>query len=238
MNVKSILEFLFPPACPLCGTPVSNHGELCPKCWAGFNWISNPKCVRCGYPFPANLDLGPNPMCPTCASGNCELDWIRSACVYDDVSRSAMLPFKHAGRILYAPFMARAMITALNDVSHDIDIVMPVPLARRRLFHRAYNQATLLGRPIAKSLGIPMDLDSVRRKYRQNMGHMNARARSENIRGVFSVVCPDNVRGKRILLVDDVMTSGATFIELRRTLMACGAVAVYGVTFCRVVRAI
>ena len=134
--------------------------------------------------------------------------------------------------------MARAMITALNDVSHDIDIVMPVPLARRRLFHRAYNQATLLGRPIAKSLGIPMDLDSVRRKYRQNMGHMNARARSENIRGVFSVVCPDNVRGKRILLVDDVMTSGATFIELRRTLMACGAVAVYGVTFCRVVRAI
>lgn len=238
MIVKSVLEFLFPPACPLCGTPVSVHGTLCPGCWSGFNWIANPKCVRCGYPFPANLDLGDAPMCPVCASGNCELDWIRSACVYDDVSRSAMLPFKHAGRISYAKFMANFMLSAMNDLDVDADIIMPVPLARRRLFHRAYNQATLLARPISSALKIPLDFDSVCRKYRPNMGHMNARSRAENIRGVFTVVRPENVRGKKILLVDDVMTSGATFSELRRVLMAAGASNVYGVTFCRVVRAI
>ena len=236
--LKSVIEFLFPPACPLCDTPVSTHGELCADCWCAINWIDNPKCVKCGYPFPADLDLGGIPLCPTCASGNCELDWIRSACVYDDASRSAMLPFKHGGRVVYACFMSRAMMWALRDIDVDVDVVMPVPLANRRLFKRGYNQATLLARIIAKALGVKMDLDSVRRIYRADMGHKNARQRMENIHGVFRVIRPDVIRGKRILLVDDVMTTGATFSELRRMLMRAGASAVYGVTFCRVVRAI
>ena len=236
--LKSVIEFLFPPACPLCDTPVSTHGELCADCWVAISWIDNPKCAKCGYPFPADLDLGGTPLCPTCASGNCELDWIRSACVYDDVSRSAMLPFKHGGRVSYSCFMSRAMIWAMRDIDVDVNIVMPVPLANRRLFKRGYNQATLLAKPIARMLGVSMDLDSVRRVYRSDMGHKNARQRRENIHGVFNVVKPDMIRGKRILLVDDVMTTGATFSELRRVLMRAGAVAVYGVTFCRVVRAI
>ena len=236
--LKSVIEFLFPPACPLCDTPVSTHGELCADCWCAINWIDNPKCVKCGYPFPADLDLGGIPLCPTCASGNCELDWIRSACVYDDASRSAMLPFKHGGRVAYACFMSRAMMWALRDIDVDVDVVMSVPLANRRLFKRGYNQATLLARPIAKALGVKMDLDSVRRIYRADMGHKNARQRMENIHGVFRVIRPDVIRGKRILLVDDVMTTGVTFSELRRMLMRAGASAVYGVTFCRVVRAI
>lgn len=195
-------------------------------------------CVKCGYPFPADLDLGGMPLCPVCAAGKCELDLIRSACVYDDASRSAMLPFKHGGRIKYARFMSRAMIWALRDTDIDADVVMPVPLASRRLFKRGYNQATLLARPIARALGVPMDLDSVRRKYRPDMGHKNAHQRMENIRGVFSVINPDRIRGRKILLVDDVMTTGATFSEMRRVLIRAGASAVYGVTFCRVVRAI
>ena len=149
-----------------------------------------------------------------------------------------MLPFKHGGKIRYAQFMSRAMMWAMRDIEIDADIIMPVPLARRRLFKRGYNQATLLARPIARATGLKMDLDSVRRKYRDDMGHKSARERAENIRGVFSVTKPEKIRGKKVLLVDDVMTSGATFSELRRVLIAAGAVAVYGVTFCRVVRAI
>lgn len=236
--LKSLLEILFPPACPLCGTPVSDDGELCADCWTAINWISAPYCYRCGYPFPADIDLGVLPMCPVCAAGKCELDWIRSACVYDDASRAAMLPFKHGGKIGYSKFMSRAMIWALRDIKCDADIVMPVPLASRRLFHRGYNQATLLARPIARALGVKMDLDSVRRQYRSDMGHKSARERAQNIHGVFTVVRPDKIRGRRILLVDDVMTSGATFSELRRVLIASGAASVYGVTFCRVVRSI
>lgn len=238
ISFGKVLEFLFPPACPLCDTPVSIHGELCAKCWTEINWIDNPKCIKCGYPFPADLDLGDAPLCPVCAAGKSELDWIRSACVYDDASRNAMLPFKHGGKIRYAKFMSRAMMWAMRDIEIDADIIMPVPLATRRLFKRGYNQATLLARPIARATGIKMDLDAVRRKYRDDMGHKTARERAENIRGVFSVTQPDKIRGKKILLVDDVMTSGATFSELRRVLIAAGAAAVYGVTFCRVVRAI
>jgi ComF family protein len=236
--LDKIIEFLFPPACPLCGTPVSIHGELCADCWIGINWIEDPKCVKCGYPFPTDLDLGGTPMCPTCASGKCELDWIRSACVYDSASRTAMLAFKHTGHVQYANFMSRAMIWALRDVDMDVDVVMPVPLANRHLFKRGYNQATLLARPIAKVVGVKMDLDSVHRIHRPDMGHKNARERAVNIHGVFQVVHPDRIRGKRILLIDDVMTTGATFSELHRVLMSAGALAVYGVTFCRVVRTV
>jgi ComF family protein len=235
---QNLIEFLFPPACPLCDAPVSTHGQLCADCWGAINWIDNPKCAKCGYPFSADIDLGGAPLCPVCASGQCELDWIRCACVYDDVSRSAMLPFKHAGRTKYSLFMSHAMIWALRDINVDADVVMPVPLANKRLFKRGYNQATLLARPISRALNIKMDLDSVVRAHREMMGHKNARERAENIRGVFSVVNPDAVRGKRILLVDDVMTTGATFSELRRILVRSGAAAVYGVAFCRAVRAI
>ena len=236
---SKIIEFIFPPVCPLCDAPVSILGELCSDCWSAMSWITGPKCVRCGYPFPMELSLPDGAMCPVCASGKCELDGIRSACVYDDVSRGAMLPFKHGGRVHYAHFMSRAMIWALRDIADiDADVVMPVPLARGRLFHRGYNQATLLARPIANAMGVKMDVDSVRRKYRPDMGHKNARQRAENIHGVFYVVRSDAIRGRKILLVDDVMTTGATFAELRRVLMRAGASAVYGVTFCRVARTV
>ena len=228
---------MFPPACPLCDAPVSIHGELCAECWTSFAWIDGAKCARCGYPFSSDMDLGPNALCPVCAAGECEMDLIRCACEYDAVSRAAMLPFKHGGRIKYAGFMARAMIWAMRDTDVCPDMIMPVPLARRRLMHRTYNQATLLSRPIARAYGAPIEHDAVRRKYREDMGHKNARQRAEHIRGVFDVVNPERIRGRKILVVDDVMTSGATFSELRRVLMRAGAAAVYGLTFCRVVRA-
>ncbi len=186
----------------------------------------------------SSFDLSDSALCPMCAAGKCELDLIRSACVYDNASRAAMLPFKHGGCIKYSAFMSRAMIWALRDVNIVPDIVMPVPLAYRRMVHRAYNQATLLARPIARAYGVKMDVASVRRKFRPDMGHKNARQRAENIRGVFRVVAPDKIRGKNILLVDDVMTSGATFSELRRVLIHAGAASVYGVTFCRVARVV
>ena len=232
--LHELADFIFPPSCPLCSGHVETHGELCGDCWTAFDWIDGAKCTRCGFPFASSFDLGPNMMCPTCAAGKCELDLIRSACVYDDASRAAMLPYKHAGHIQYANFMSRAMIWALRDVDILPDVVMPVPLARRRLFQRGYNQATLLARPIARAFGVPMDLDSITRKYRENMGHKTSVQRAQNVRNVFTVRDPDKIRGKKILLVDDVMTTGATFNELYRVLTKAGATAVYGVTFCRV----
>ena len=130
--------------------------------------------------------------------------------------------------------MSRAMIWALRDTDISPDIVMPVPLANKRLWSRGYNQATLLARPIARAFGVRMDLDSISREYRENMGHKTSAQRAQNVHNVFTVRNPDKIKGKKILLVDDVMTTGATFNELHRVLMNAGAVAVYGVTFCRV----
>jgi ComF family protein len=211
---------------------------MCADCWAKFNWISNPKCSKCGYPFPANFDLGKNPLCPICASGASELDFLRSACVYDEVSRDIMLPFKHASKLQYKNIMARAMISVLSQFPQNADLIIPVPLAHQRLWKRGYNQAAVLALPLSKYLNVKTDFDSVTRKYRPDMGHKNARQRAENIRGVFSVIKPDKIRGKNILLVDDVMTTGATFSELYKVLKKAGAKNVYGITFCRVVRAI
>ena len=233
-----ILNFIYPPVCPVCDELVESHGMLCGKCWATFNWISNPKCFKCGYPFPANLDLGAKPMCPHCAAGECDLDFIRSACVYDDVSKNIMLPFKHATSLKYQMLMSRAMINCLQELNMDVDIVLPVPLANRRLFKRGYNQATLLARPIAKYFNAKLDTDSVLRKYKPDMGHKTAKQRRENVHGVFHIVNKDVFLGKKVLIVDDVMTSGATFYELNRVLRKAGVSAVYAVSFCRVVHAI
>ena len=229
---------MYPAVCPVCSDLVDVHGNMCASCWSRFNWISNPKCYRCGYPFPADLDLGPTPLCPHCAAGECGLDFIRSACVYDDVSKNVMLPFKHASQLKFQKMMSNAMINCVRDLNLDIDVVLPVPLAYKRLFHRGYNQAALLARPIAKHFNAILDVDSLSRKYRKDMGHKTAKQRRENIRGVFSVKKFDNIRGKKILIVDDVMTSGATFYELNRVLRKAGATAVYAVSFCRVVHAI
>lgn len=236
--INSIVNFLFPPVCPLCGESVSTHGELCDDCWTAFNWIDDNHCVCCGYPLEYSMEIVSGTMCATCAAGKNELDLIRSACVYDDASRGAILPFKHGGKISYSTFMSRAMIWALRDANISPDVVMPVPLARRRIFTRGYNQAALLAKPIARAYGATIDYDTVHRKYRPDMGHKNARQRAENIRGVFSVKNPNKIRGRNILLVDDVMTSGATFREMRRVLMRAGAAHVYGVTFCRVARTV
>ena len=222
----------------MCGESVSSHGTICATCWNKFNWISNPKCFKCGYPFPANLDLGPRPLCPHCAADACDLDFIRSACVYDDVSKNVMLPFKHASQLKYQTMMSRAMINALCDLNLDVDVVMPVPLAWRRLFKRGYNQAALLAGPIAKHFNAILDVDSVSRKYRPDMGHKTTKQRRQNVHGVFKVIDKNKIKGKKILLVDDVMTSGSTFDELNRVLRHAGASAVYAVSFCRVVHSI
>lgn len=149
-----------------------------------------------------------------------------------------MLPFKHASALKYQTLMSRAMINCLRDLNLDIDVVIPVPLANRRLFARGYNQATLLARPIAKYFNVKIDVDSITRKYKPDMGHKTTKQRRENVRGVFKIADKDKLKGKKVLLVDDVMTSGATFYELNRILRRAGVSAVYAVSFCRVVHAI
>ena len=149
-----------------------------------------------------------------------------------------MLKFKHGGHLEFKNLMTRAMIQTLRDLPDRNVMILPVPLATRRLFHRGYNQAGLLARGIAKHLDAKIDYDSVRRAHRKDMGHMNAKERAKNISGVFTITKPKRIRGRRILLVDDVFTTGATFNELTKVLKRAGAIWVGGITFCRTMKAI
>jgi len=241
--LAAILDFIFPPRCPVCGELVSINGQICGACWNKLNWIGDPKCAKCGYPFPANLEHDKNMLCPDCAKDlsskrKPRLDWMRAASVYDDASRDMMLPFKHGGKLQFGIPMSRAMTTMLGELPTKELIVMPVPLAYRRLWKRGYNQAALLARPIAKHIGVSIDYNSVKRIHRADMGHKNRAQRKRNIAGVFRVRCPNKVRGRAILLVDDVCTTGATMDELAKVLKKAGAKWVGGITFCRTVRAI
>ncbi|MDR2770013.1 MAG: ComF family protein [Rickettsiales bacterium] len=235
-----IIDFIFPPRCPSCGGSVLEHGQICGACWGRIDWIADPKCEKCGYPFPASIGRE-KLLCPDCVGKKTKVNWMRSACSYDGASRSMMLPFKHGAELQYGGPMARAMLSLLGELPPgraERLAVLPVPLARRRLFRRGYNQAALLARPIAKALGARLDTDSVARRYRADMGHKNARQRAENVRGVFTVRRPERIKGRSVLIVDDVFTTGATFGELAKTLRRAGAAWVGAITFCRAVRAI
>ena len=236
--LNAILDFIFPPRCPICGELVSGHGQICISCWNKFNWLGDPKCARCGYPFPANLERAKTMLCSDCIGNITKLDWARAACAYDDASREMMLAFKHGGKLQNGIPMSRAMTPLLRELPVKEVIVMPVPLAYRRLWKRGYNQASILARPIAKRLGAPVDYDSVRRIHRADMGHKNKDQRKRNIAGVFRIVRPDKIRGHAVLLVDDVFTTGATMNELAKVLKKAGAKWVGGITFCRIVKAI
>ena len=237
--LKKFLDFLFPVSCPICGIKVSEHGQICASCWNKFDWISDPKCDRCGFPFPANIEKQTKMLCPNCLSKKTKLDWMRSSCVYDDASRNVVLPFKHASRLEFRNLMARAMIATLREfpVSESSElIVVPVPLANKRLFKRGYNQSSLIARPMAKYLNTKLDYDLVSRIFRSDMGHKSPKERKKNISGVFKILKP--IAGKKILIVDDVYTTGATLNELTKILKKAGAIWVGGVTFCRTVKAI
>ncbi len=237
-NVAKFLDFVFPPVCSICNTHVFENGQMCHDCWSQFNWISNQKCDICGYPFPANIDIESKLLCPICAAGENELDKIRAACVYDDFSKNIMLPFKHCAKLKYKNIMTSAMINSVSDLQTDFDVVLPVPLSRRRIWKRGYNQAGVLARPIAKHFGVKIEYDGIVRQHRKDMGHKNFKERRKNIRGVFTVVNKNSFKDKNVLIVDDVMTTGATFAELNKVLKKCGAKSVCGIVFCRAVNAI
>ena len=236
---RNLINFILPPRCLYCGKVLDKDKGLCDTCISEIEFIKEPLCYECGQPLYESSGDKKQLRCGNCLRPHRQIFRMsRSACVYDDVSKNIMLPFKHASKLKYQTIMSRAMINVLHDLDLDIDIVMPVPLAWRRLFKRGYNQATLLARPIAKHFNAVLDVDSLSRKYKPDMGHKNAKQRRENVRGVFKVLNPDKIKGKKILLVDDVMTSGATFYELNRVLRKAGVSAVYAVSFCRVVHAI
>jgi ComF family protein len=218
-----MLDLMLPPRCLTCEAPVREQGQLCGKCFGRISFIVDPVCTRCGVPFSS----GPNRVCPDCETSPPVFGCARGALRYDLAGRELLLPFKHADRTDLAQVLARHMARAGAALIESADVLVAVPLHRRRLFRRRYNQAALLARSITRLSGKPALLDAlVRTLPTPALEQKSAAERELAVGNAFAFRRARSVEGRRVLLIDDVMTSGATTNACARVLLAAGAVGV------------
>ncbi len=234
---RSALDAVLPPRCLSCGAVVAGEGALCPSCWAGLAFIAAPYCACCGLPFA--FEVAPDALCGECLRAEPPFGRARAALCYDDASRPLVLAFKHGDGTHAAPAFARWMAQAAGELLREADLVVPVPLHRWRLFRRRYNQSALLARALARAAGKPVSARLLaRRRPTPSQGGLSRSGRIANVRGAFAMRSRDRdrLRDRSVLLVDDVLTTGATVGECARVLRRAGAARVDVVTLARVVR--
>ncbi len=205
--------------------------------WTSVTYLDNPCCETCGFPF--EYDQGPQALCAKCIVQKPVFDKARAAFVYNEKSRGYILAFKHGGRTEYLDMFARQLQRAGREFWPDTDYIIPVPLHPRRLLKRKFNQAALLARRTARYVAIQYCVDIlVRRRKTESQGAQTYKGRFRNVRGAFSISdnAKSKIRNKTIVLIDDVMTTGATLEACTRTLKRAGAAKVYVLCLARVVR--
>ncbi len=231
---KAVLDLLFPPQCMACRATVGEPG-FCAACWSAIRFLDGPCCACCGLPFPVALE-GEN-HCAACLARPPAFDSARAILAYDDNSRGAILALKHADRLDLVPGFARWLDRV--GAREACDLVVPVPLHPWRLWRRRYNQSAELARRLARDWNMACDpLALARSRSTPSQGAMSsAKARRRNVQRAFRVPDPAKVAGRRVLLLDDVLTTGATAEACARALKRAGAHEVHVLALARVVKA-
>ncbi|KWV95969.1 ComF family protein [Erythrobacter sp. AP23] len=234
-SIAPVLDFVYPPRCPACGGAIAEQGGLCAVCWEDLAIPSEPSCAACQRPFG---DRGPDEaaICAPCLADPPLHDGIAAGTLYTDVSRKLVLAFKHGRRIALAPMLARLIAARLPEPNAD-RVIVPVPLHPRRLWQRGYNQAALLGGQLARMGHGCMCVDGlVRTKPTPTLGGLGKKARAKVLAGSIRVHAKRTaaIRGRDVLLVDDVLTSGSTSTACVKALKRDGARSVTIACFARV----
>jgi len=231
-----ILNAVLPPRCLRCGGDIGETGALCAGCWDALTFVSDPQCDRCGIPF--EIVPADGTVCGACAARPPDFDRARAVFAYDDASRDLILGFKRGDRTDAAPGLGRWLCRAGGDLVRTADVIAPVPLHPLRLVQRRYNQSALLVRMVARQTGVPAAYGLIRRdRATPSQGGRGRGARRRNVANAFSVPprFRDRLSGRRVLLLDDVLTTGATVESCARALRAAGASGVDVLTVARVV---
>jgi ComF family protein len=229
----NLLDFFLPRLCLFCGGVVAESAAVavCGDCEGTIEWVESPVCPCCGLIFPVRE--GEDRLCGACRTEPPPFTRARAAAVYEGPVAKAVTRFKFGRQMAYLPVMQHWLqIPRCAELAADADLLVPVPLHPRRLRHRGFNQALLLAqafpeRPLAREV-------IVRVRHTVPQIGLNPKERRENVRGAFVVPHPQQVKGKRILLLDDLYTTGATAKECARVLRQAGARQVDVLTVARV----
>jgi len=219
-TVSGALDLLFPPSCGVCG---AGGSFLCPACRARLPAAAGPRCRRCWA-------ITARGICGDCTHS--PLDSARALYVFDGGARSLVHALKYRSLHALSQPMSELMAASFVVEPFPVDVVMPVPLHGRRRRQRGFNQSELLARVLAARAGLELDVRSLRRNRntpQQTLADDRSR-REQNVRAAFS--CRASLTGRRVLLIDDVLTTGATLRECARTLRQAGAASVCALTFC------
>src|SRR5271166_2539614 len=229
------LDILYPPTCLACRAATDLHGALCPRCWSAMRFIERPYCERLGTPF--EQDLGEGLLSPQAMADPPVFARARAVARFEDgPARKLAHRLKYSDRSELARPIARWMARAGADILADADLIAPVPLHPLRLWKRRFNQAAMLAREVSRATGKPCDVGAlVRVKATPSQVGLSRAQRAENVQGAFKVADGARVKGLNVVLVDDVLTSGATANAASRALIRAGAKRVDVLVFARVV---
>lgn len=233
---QMLLDQLYPPVCAACATPLVAGEALCAVCFAGLRPITTPRCPILGLPFES--DTGPGTISAEALADPPPFSRARAAVRYGPVATALVSRLKYGDRPELARFCARLMAVAGEELWSKGPVLMPVPLHASRLRWRRYNQSVLLAQALARLTGLTVDLHGLRRhkRTRQQVG-LSGDGRLRNVHGAFSAHprLLETLRGRPVVVVDDVYTTGATVKSVCRTLRRAGIEEVSVVTFARVV---
>jgi ComF family protein len=235
LNVfRATLDLALPQLCAACREPVEGKG-LCPACWSKLSFITRPYCERLGIPFV--YDPGPGILSMEAIADPPAYNRARAAVRFDEISRALVHALKYGDRLDLAPMMGRWISNAGRELLAETDALVPVPLHWRRQWARRFNQSAMLAAAVAKETGVPIAFGALKRiKATAQQVGLSQTERATNIQGAFKV--PEDgkaaVAGRRLVLVDDVLTSGATVEGCARALLRSGAANVDVLVFARV----
>jgi ComF family protein len=232
--LRAIVDVVLPPRCPGCGEIVDGDDRFCAGCFGQLQALGPPQCACCGLPLPHEGDAAA--MCGACLAEPPPFARARAPFAYGGPARQLVLALKHGRRLHLARMMARSMLRVAGVLPDDA-VIVPVPSHALRLWQRGFNQAAEIARQLARKSGRPLAVDALARiKPTPSTKGLGRRARQKNVQGAFRVVRPEQIRGRAVLLVDDVMTTGATVSACAAKLRKAGARQVVVLTYAHALR--